>query len=221
MNIFRKPKVTTLSEWLEVATRKLENTAKERIRKEIEAHYAEAVQTHREEGSTEIAAQAAALEELGDARTAGRRFRREHLTQGEVKKLYSLEKQGRSFALLFINYLFFVSTFIDFSRAMKDHYFSWLLLALEVSVLLVFPTVCFLAPKSDSVKKHLLIIQPSSGFASGLCIDHLFARDAVFVKRFDIVLGLLILAYFFYNMRLWYKLRRIGTVCPPANTLQI
>jgi hypothetical protein len=80
-------KPRNLAEWLETATWYLVPSAKERIRAEIEAHYIEAVQSHLAGGSTEPAAQAAALADLGNPRSAARRFRREHLTDEDAEAI--------------------------------------------------------------------------------------------------------------------------------------
>jgi hypothetical protein len=80
-------KPSDLAQWLETATEGIASSGKERIRREIEAHYAEAVEAHLAKGEAEPVAQANALGELGNARTAGRRFRRRHLTEREERRL--------------------------------------------------------------------------------------------------------------------------------------
>jgi hypothetical protein len=74
----REPK--NLSEWLETAAKGIAAAGQERIAREIEAHYAEAVEAHVTKGESEPIALAKALDALGDAMTARRRFRKEHLT---------------------------------------------------------------------------------------------------------------------------------------------
>jgi hypothetical protein len=81
-----------LEGWLELATDKLEVPARERIAKEIEAHYAEAVNVHLATGESEMSAQAAALAELGDPQEASWNFQRSHLTESEAKWLQSMER---------------------------------------------------------------------------------------------------------------------------------
>jgi len=70
----------SLPEWLGMATWGLLPSAQDRVRPEIKAHYAEAVQFHLNNGLSESAAQTAALAELGSPKAASRRFRRKHLT---------------------------------------------------------------------------------------------------------------------------------------------
>ncbi len=78
--------------WLDAATAKLAAPARERIRGEITAHFTDAVERHLRDGCTETEAREAAVRELGDAKSAARRFRRSHLTVGEAEWI---EKQVR------------------------------------------------------------------------------------------------------------------------------
>jgi hypothetical protein len=79
-----------LSAWLKVATDRLCDSAKARITLEIEAHFNEAVEAHIADGKPPVEAQAQALAELGNPEKAGRRFRKKHLTEKEVKKILGL-----------------------------------------------------------------------------------------------------------------------------------
>ncbi len=79
--------------WLDTATKSLCAEAKERIGQEIEAHYAEAVDTLREEGMTEQDAHARVLASLGSPRKAARAFRRTHLTEREANRLQRILSQ--------------------------------------------------------------------------------------------------------------------------------
>jgi hypothetical protein len=90
MSIFQEPGPQDLFEWLEIATRKLASRAKQRICAEVASHYEEAVDGHLQNGLPIEAAQSAALAELGDARAAGRRFRRTHLTVSEFRAVSRL-----------------------------------------------------------------------------------------------------------------------------------
>src|SRR5579862_2220503 len=101
------PERQNLSDWLRIATWRLADSAKERIRPEIEAHYAQSVEAHRENGLSESAAHAAALTELGDPETAGKRFRKRHLTESEAEKLKKWDKRARRIWNLLFAYLSF------------------------------------------------------------------------------------------------------------------
>jgi hypothetical protein len=69
--------------WLKTATRDLCDAAKERIALEIKAHFNDAVAAHEAEGQSSETAQRLALDELGGARAAAKRFRSRHLTVKE------------------------------------------------------------------------------------------------------------------------------------------
>jgi hypothetical protein len=88
----------SLENWLETATEGITTAGKERIAREIEAHYADAVTALREKGESEESTQAKALAELGKPRLAGRRFRREYLTEADlayVKRLRENKPRAR------------------------------------------------------------------------------------------------------------------------------
>jgi len=84
---FESP-VTTLNQWLKIATYDLVTPAKERIQAEIEAHYAEAVASHlAHQDVSQAEAEMAALAELGDAPAAGKKFRKQYLSESAVSRL--------------------------------------------------------------------------------------------------------------------------------------
>jgi len=96
MKLLPRKAPQSLDEWLIIATWTLLPSVKARIRSEIEAHYTDAVQSLMLNGSPETAAQAIALANLGDARTAGRRFRQKQLTQFDVVQIRILLQFARS-----------------------------------------------------------------------------------------------------------------------------
>lgn len=75
MPLFRPSPPQNLAAWLALATRHLSPSTQIRLRAEIEAHYAEAVQTHLKNGLSESAAHASALKNLGDPHAAARAHR--------------------------------------------------------------------------------------------------------------------------------------------------
>ena len=77
--------------WLHVATQDLAPPAQERIRREIEEHYADAVRAHLAAGVSECEAKLAALAELGDPEIAAKRFCKRHLTAREASRIQTLE----------------------------------------------------------------------------------------------------------------------------------
>ncbi|HEY3856348.1 MAG TPA: hypothetical protein VGO67_18340 [Verrucomicrobiae bacterium] len=71
--------------WLKKATDGLTRPVRERIRLEVEAHVADSVERHVEDGLSEIEALVATVSELGDAEAAARRFRRRYLTEKDAE----------------------------------------------------------------------------------------------------------------------------------------
>jgi hypothetical protein len=129
-----------LHAWLRIATKGLATPAKERIRLEIEAHYAEAVADHLSKGLSESDARSAALAGLGKARKAAKCFYERHLTAREAEGVErTISRQGSRWWLLF-NYIFCVGLFF----AGKTHYRSFLVLLVVVFIAtVVIPTFNF------------------------------------------------------------------------------
>ncbi len=107
MNSVRRPAVQNLSAWLESTTGDLVPSAQARVRPEIEAHYAEAVQSQLSRGAAEPVARVAALADLGEPRAAARRFRRQYLTVKEAREVTHWLKANRGPAqLMFLGFYF-------------------------------------------------------------------------------------------------------------------
>lgn len=236
MTIFRKPRVLTLPEWLEIATRKLSQPAKDRIRLEIEAHYAEAVEAHRENGLSESAAQTSALAELGDAKDAGKRFRKQHITEREAQTLKTADKTSRKISLLLLSYFMFGAfTFDQLSlpRNSLTHYrYLPLYLSLELLILVALPTICFLVARLGRAKRHrhLLLLQPISGVIPGFLLSDLLLKPASYDFTHLFGISYWLLAYWLLatvvilsHFRLWLKLGKTGAVSdpPPPDTAQV
>ncbi len=92
MNETGTPRVQSLVEWLEIATAKLSSPAQGRVRTEIEAHFAESVESHQAAGCSEIEARLVAVAELGEPGASAKRFRRRHLTENEAKRAEKIPK---------------------------------------------------------------------------------------------------------------------------------
>lgn len=224
MSIFRKWQVQTLSEWLEIATRKLSNASKQRIRLEIEAHYAEAVEKHREKGSSDLGAQAAALEELGDPEAAAIRFRREHLTAWEAKRLNQVDKTGRSVLFLLFKYLMFWVYTCGYVRrelmtALRD---PTPYIALQIFLSIVIPTACFFFARWSKVKpnSHLVWMQALSDLGFSLFFFVMFlSMSATFAWALFWVI-VCFLPHFLISLRVAMKVGRLQTtsahIPPPA-----
>ena len=128
--------------WLRIATEGLAARAKERIRLEIEAHYAEAVSDHLRKGLSECDARSAALAELGNARKAAKCFRERHLTSREAVGVeWAFSRQGSRWWLL-SNYIYCACLFF----AVKTYYRSLLVpLAVVFIATVIIPTFNYVA----------------------------------------------------------------------------
>jgi hypothetical protein len=85
-------KTRGLAGWLEIATDRLDTPAKQRIAREIEIHYADAVNDHMAAGEPEVSAKMTALKELGDPQVAAANFQKSHLTVFEAKSMGRMER---------------------------------------------------------------------------------------------------------------------------------
>jgi hypothetical protein len=129
--ISKNPGPKELAEWLEIATKGIAAAGKERIAREIEVHYAEAVEAHMSQGEMETVAQAKAIIALGDATVAAKRFRKNHFTEEEVQSLAKMRKDAakpRNFLLnLFLPLGFYASCRLIFGDPKHDLYFIGLM----------------------------------------------------------------------------------------------
>src|SRR6185312_7693119 len=94
-------KIGSLSKWIEVATAKLAAPGRERIAREIEAHFAEAVEARVAQGEPKQSAEARALTDLGDPAVAAKRFRRSHFTILEAKCMANIRNAEGKIPTLF------------------------------------------------------------------------------------------------------------------------
>jgi hypothetical protein len=113
-----EPPVTTLNQWLEIATYDLVAPARERIRVEIEAHYAEAVANHlAQQDVSKAEAEMAALAELGPASAAAKRFSKQYLSESAISGHRSRVKRlGNWLFLLYWYSIFFVFLLLLFYK---------------------------------------------------------------------------------------------------------
>jgi hypothetical protein len=92
MNLGKPKKPSSLSEWLETATKGLAAPGRERITQEIKAHFAEAVEDHLAQGESETDAQTKALAEMGAPQVAALKFKEQYLTEADEKFLKMLRE---------------------------------------------------------------------------------------------------------------------------------
>lgn len=231
MSIFRRHQVPTLSEWLEIATRKLTDASKERIRVEIEAHYAEAVNAHGDKGLSEADAQTKALAELGDAKVASRRFRKQHLTQQEDQWLKYSEKWGRSIFWLVLSYVMFVLFAFDQrplpQNALIHYRHQSLGLGVEFLILVALPTIRFAIARLSKTKpnRNLLLLDPMIWFFVGTYLNQMFQTGfSRFEVNLNVLSGLAFLITYVLHIRLWIKLGKIRPTrgqTPPPDTATV
>jgi hypothetical protein len=200
-------RVHGLPQWLEIATETLAAPAKERIRTEIEAHYSESVAAHLAEGASESDAQAAALTELGSAKAAARRFRRQHLTEKEAGLL---RKWGAasSFGLV-AGYLSFCCLlyFLYFVDPEETHYLNpATFFAVEFLTMVIFSTALFLVARSKIARRKFglvnLLYSVNVSFST-LALWYYISRH-----HHSLVL-LMFSAQLIRPLRIWYKLRNV------------
>ena len=81
-----------LSRWIGAATKDLSSEATARIRSEIEAHYADAVESYIAAGKTGSDAHAAAMADLGGVEAANAAYKRIHLSTKEAALVAGLTR---------------------------------------------------------------------------------------------------------------------------------
>jgi hypothetical protein len=201
-------RVQSLCEWLQIATDKLSTPAKERIRVEIEAHFAESRENHQANGFSEDEARVASLAELGDPYAAGKHFRRRYLTQNEAWRVGEIAKPTSGRVLLIVEAFFYFSVLHDLKR---DHA-SLIFLASAIFVGAVLErSGVFVARRERSkpdIRQLFLIQTLLDGFIMllflGLGIWGAW-RTAVYFSIWHII-GLVL------NLRLWFKLGQIDPI---------
>ncbi len=228
MKLFPTPKSNNLSEWLELATNRLATPARKRIGLEIGEHYAEAVEAHLQEGLSETAAQAAALAELGDPWAAARRFRKQHLAEGEARCIESMLKNARNIFMLASLYIAFAllayltsndPTRISYRRhviALVALFLAWVAL----------PTASFVLARRKSTAPNirlLILMQSMSGFTFGIILTLIMDIDpeqppATWQYMFW---WIWLVSVFGSRFSIWRKLRKFGYFrdeMPPRDT---
>jgi hypothetical protein len=219
MKLFPTPKSGTVAEWLELATNRLAPAARARIGVEIEAHFAEAMEAHRQAGMSETAARTAALAELGDAWAAARRFRKQHLTVWEAQEVEAMAANARSVFRLVLAYVWFALFLLGaWSSWNHDwwHYPRFLAcLTASLVVCIVIPTKFYLhqrLKRAGSKTEMFFLLSSVSGRSLScyaLCL--LPTILATPHSEFELVcIGLMAASHTFGQFHLWHKLRRVG-----------
>jgi hypothetical protein len=212
-----------LAIWLQRATDGLTAPVKERIGSEVESHYAETVDAHIANGLSEADARKAALAELGDANDAARRFRRQYLTEQEVKAakqmLIAIHSRGR----LLISYVWFVMLSIVFWWLLRHGESNRLILTLcyiVLSLVIVFDkTVYFMVFRRRQVVPNMRVflrMQMLHHTISILGLTFIMAtRVNWLLWSNSLFWGIDLIASF----RLWFKLRKSAAFCDEIRPL--
>jgi hypothetical protein len=217
MKVFRRHQAQDLHEWLGIATKDLVAPAKERIRAEIEAHYAEAAAAHRVEGLSESDAQREALADLGDAQEAAKRFRRQHLTVNEAKKIERefiwsrWELLGTYLGYFLIAGLYLLLSFLHHSDSSYRNSFEILLLG-WFFLYIIDPTARFIMGRRKSNNIGVLYLTQVVVFIFWCCI--LFFINGFFGFSFWVFSGILLifLLLFTNHIRIGLKLRHVSNI---------
>ncbi len=202
--------VQDLSQWLVIATESLAALPKERIRAEIEAHYSEAVAAHMAEGVSRSEAQAAALSELGSAKAAGKRFRKQHLTEKEAE---ILRKWGAasSFGLVAAYLSFCGLLYFLYSAEPEETYYlnPTTFFAVEFLTMVIFSTALFLVARSKIARRKFGLINLL--YSVNWCFSTLALWCYISRHHHSLIL-LIYSAQLIRPLRIWYKLRNVPDV---------
>jgi uncharacterized membrane protein len=208
--------------WLEIATDKLAESARQRISQEMEAHFAEAVKAHVEAGQTESEAQAMALAELGDPQDAARSFKKSHLTEKEAEWLQKEERRAGNRPFSFANIgIWLVGLIILLAMSLYPEpvpHYSWVIVLLQLTFIgtNVAPRLLRLKFLSRPDFRRALVFAHfcgmlAAGVAAGLFMvfsDHDFFMGIGFFLLFGWINN--------PALRIWWKMRNQRDEFPPA-----
>jgi hypothetical protein len=147
--------------WLGIAAAQLIEPAKERIRLEIEAHFAESRESHQAAGCSEAEARVDAVAELGDPDAAAKRFRKRHLTEKEAMYLEGMVAVNKRTTLLFFSYAFYGFMYaygIHFLHGLKQNHDSFVFPTVAVFMCLCLQTIGFFAARRKSFKPDIRLL---------------------------------------------------------------
>jgi multisubunit Na+/H+ antiporter MnhF subunit len=207
MSVFQKPGAQNLSEWLHIATNELVVPAERRIWAEVTSHYEEAVEGHLQNGMPIALAQEAALAELGDAKAAGRRFRRTHLTVFEFEKVHRL--LGSCQPSLWVEFGG-VCLCLSFGMTLNWPRFSTSTLIGMAALFIVYETVARMLSRRKSPRR---VVQMDLGgwlMVGILYLCAIFRRLPGWFHIFELLYCPIVLANILFLFRLSNKLGKMG-----------
>jgi len=216
MSVPETSRVQRLAEWLEIATAKLTTPAQERIRTEIEAHFAESVESHQMAGFSEAEASLAAVAELGDPHAAAKRFRKRHLTEKEAQRIGAMPKYlGRpgSLVMFYITDAFLYFFYLHLLR----RYHAPVVFPVVVVVVVmcaVLQTINFFKARRKSSNPDIRLLLLIRILILG-CLLLINVWLGIWTEKgpgfgLSIYLTILLVS----KLRLWSKLGYIDAVCP-------
>jgi hypothetical protein len=221
MRLFKTQTVQSLREWLEIATKRLSDAAKERIAVEIEAHHAESINGHLANGLSRTEAQAAALAELGDARTARKHFRQRHLTEFEAGCIKVIQLEARRKHYLLLKYGSFCLCVVPQVSAGRTAG-TLAYIALGFIVLIALPTASYIISRRREAERYvrsLVLLSSVNGMTPAMAVVTILRPDfhgAVFVwssvagRVFDSAFFFLVVLLSLRVIRLWRKLKSVS-----------
>jgi hypothetical protein len=216
MSLFNKTKPASLTEWLEIATDGLATSGRERIAREIEAHYAAAVESHLSHGEPEPDAQANALDELGAPKKARRSFRKRHLTVLEEKRILNLQKRTNS--KFWLAYFVLMGCFFSFTKPASHpdtlvyHYFYGFLYTLATTLGWIgYPGSMFMISRKPETKLQVSTLLLYESFrlplASVPVSWYLGWRSLPLMGWMLMLFGI---AFGIRDFQIWLKIRKNG-----------
>jgi hypothetical protein len=119
--------VNSLEAWLDIATRGLCDAAKERVRAEVAQHFNSTKETFIRDGLDETSAIVNALESLGNANHARKRFNRFYLTAQQFGLIRAIaDGHTKTFRLLFLGmYVLGLTSFAYLVQTSNSRYDAW------------------------------------------------------------------------------------------------
>jgi hypothetical protein len=216
MSVFQRHQVQDLHEWLGIATKDLVATAKERIRFEIETHYAESAAAHLVQGLSESDARMEALAELGQAKEAAKRFRKQHLTIKEAEKVERefmwsrWELLGAYLGYFLLAVLWFLPLFLYPNKS--GYRSSVVTLAGWFLVFVVDPTARFIMGRRKSQNIGFLYLTRVVIFIFWCCL--IYYMGGFFGCSFWVFSGIPLICILLFNshLRIGLKLRHVSNV---------
>jgi len=206
--------VQSLAEWLEIATADLCVAAKERIRLEIEAHFADSMEIHQANSCSEADAQTAALAELGDASAAAKRFRNRHLTEKEAKRVVQMLKCAGGSDWLLISYSLYGLFYFYFFEVLKWYQAPLVFPIVALFLCLVFHTIGFFVARHKRSESGIRFVLLTPILPVGwLTLFSIWVGIwGHWTLLFAMMPGLTIILV--RDLRLWFKLGRLDTLWP-------